>query len=363
MPSDIHEAPYWLALFSASDLARAAAKRAVFEWCVEQANPLSSLFALADPGLAELGLGVQQAGQLRETALRVEEQRLIWQSLVSRGFGLLSRDDIAFPDGLAQRLPESWVPYFVVYRGDLQLLSEPGLCFHGSSQPSESARVMLAGMSTGLADESSVLLSVLDKGVDALSLGRFLRASGRAIVMLACGVEQCKPDLEPFESAVDEGRLLVLSPYAPDAQQSSRLALASRALVGAMAEAVMLVEPDAGPSAWPSIPEEVTIACKSLVWTGDESDSAQAWIEAGATFVADASQALRELGRVLGKTDDGATSAASVHATADTEADYHVDTASTMELLQRMGRVPHSLAKRIGESAEPPRIAEEEAES
>ena len=46
MPSDSHEAPYWLALFSDSDLPRIAAKRAVFEWCVGQANPLSSLFAL-----------------------------------------------------------------------------------------------------------------------------------------------------------------------------------------------------------------------------------------------------------------------------------------------------------------------------
>ena len=195
-----------------------------------------------------------------------------------------------------------------------------------------------------------VLLECVGQGVEKSVLGDVLHAGGRAVAMLSCGVDQFGPGFERVSDEIDEGRLLALSPYPPEAGHTERLGLASRVLVGAMAEALVLVNPEKGPSSWPSVYEGASLASKALVLTSDEETTAKAWIDAGALQCADAGVALSALRALYGNADDGIPSTAAAEAIAKSEPIYFTDAASAIALLGSPGKVPQSLARRLEES-------------
>ena len=56
--------------------------------------------------------------------------------------GVVTHVDVAYPEALIQHLPKEWLPYFLFYRGDLSILTEPTLAIFGGVSPSSRAQEM-----------------------------------------------------------------------------------------------------------------------------------------------------------------------------------------------------------------------------
>ncbi len=83
-----------------------------------------------------------------------------------------------------------------------------------------------------------------ERGADReLTLGA-VAAGGQALAILPLGLSQAGAILSLAGSALDTGRLLLLSPFAPDTPYSERTAQARLPLVAALAHGLLLVEPD-----------------------------------------------------------------------------------------------------------------------
>ncbi|MCD6519220.1 MAG: hypothetical protein J7M05_04780, partial [Anaerolineae bacterium] len=126
------EAAYWFALLSQEAPARREAKRVIQRWCLEGGRPLSALFSLSEGELRErLALSEGQARRLLAAGARAPQAEATLQTLAAQGVGLVTRDDLRYPEALPQRLPEEWLPYYFFFKGELALLTEPGMALLG----------------------------------------------------------------------------------------------------------------------------------------------------------------------------------------------------------------------------------------
>jgi hypothetical protein len=268
--------------------------------------------------------------------------------------GLIIRSDVAYPDLLDERLPEDWLPYYLYYRGNAAILTQPGLAVLGATRPGDPARTIAQDLARALVADGHSLVGGYDRGVDRLALDAAWQAGGSTVLVLPLGMNPFRQALVGMQKQLDEGRALVLSPYAPDVAHSEALATARRALLVALSEALYYVEPDDEPKDWPALVELLPDRVRAAVW----QSAPASWTEAGATVFADVAEALRPL-RALYSGIEGVSEMAageeSLDGAALSEEDdlgepiEFTDAHSAVEMLGRTGAVPDVLARRLAQ--------------
>lgn len=349
------EAAYWLALLGASQVKRQLAKRVIHRWCVVGGQPLMALFDLGAAEAAErLGLSHAEAAQVLATGPDVAEQRGALAGLSRRGIGVITRVDAAYPDLLAERLPEERLPYFFFYAGDLENLTQPGVAILGAGAPSPDALALVGGLSAALAEEGHLLVGGYDRGVDRQALEDGHDAGAAITLVLPAGLDTMGAVLQRLVRGRAD-RVLALSPYSADTPYSDALAASRLCLIGALAEVLVLVAPDRGPDELADLRDLFASGAtppsrRALAWAGDPGSGTRAWIDAGAQPFDGVEAGLAHVLARFG--------AAPIDASGDTNVDglpgvepitFH-DADSAIETLEQLGRVPEALARRLREA-------------
>ncbi|MBC7235245.1 MAG: hypothetical protein H5T69_05345 [Chloroflexi bacterium] len=153
-----------------------------------------------------------------------------------------------------------------------------------------------------------------------------------------------------MQGEIDAGRLLLLSPFEPDAAYSPARAEARRVLLAAMSEALVLIAPEQPPEVWPTLPDFLVTEQRLFVWSGTLATIARAWVKRGAVSfdkAADVRRRLNELTGLGGPEADLGNAGRSVDDLPDVEPIAFTDAESAIEVLSRSGRVPDVLARRL----------------
>ena len=113
---DTHEQACWLATLTGEVWPLPRAKEILREWTVDKHRSVAALLALsAEQAMQELGLRETEAVQLAELAgMAVSLQKELGK-LARLDVRLISRTDAAYPEGLEQRLPEAFLPYYLFF--------------------------------------------------------------------------------------------------------------------------------------------------------------------------------------------------------------------------------------------------------
>ena len=344
----LQESPYWLALLCGGSLKQGVAKKLAYHWCVEEQHPLSALleFSPSDLG-ARFQLDINQAVDLLEAMRRdIPLRAALLNEQIQRGVDLITRVDVAYPEALTDRLPEEWLPYFIYYRGDMGILTEPPLAILGGRQPSPEVQKAVIELARILSQDGHHLVGAYEQGVDRLALDMAREAGTETTIILSQGMNCFDSSSGTIEKAFVKGHLLVLSPYAPDRAYSAALAKAGQVLVAALSEALVLFAPERMPSNWPLMTNFLEAGAKVFVWEGIGDDVTRAWIGAGAIPFADVSSAhdlIQDLFGVASGDDLGVR---------ETEAEDYgdlrmMDKNAAIEVLRRSGNVPEALAQRL----------------
>ena len=346
--SSLRERASWLAVFGAEQLGRQLVKRVIYDWCIEGGRPLDALFGQPTSEHEHLGLLPVQRQQLLAARSRIGGYQVMLTELERRGVGLITRADPAYPESLAQRLPEKWLPYYFFYQGSLDLLTQPGIGVVGGRQPTAGGRTMAHRVAEDLATDGHQLIDGYDRGVERLAMRAAMEADGSATVILPMGIEGLERVQDEIPSALLEDKLLVMSPYTPNTPFSEPLASARRVLLGALSEALLLIEPDHEPATWSWLPQFRSWGGRLSIWHDAGIEANRVWLEAGAVPFSDASSA-RSLVRDLfgGEAVLGGEGRPLSDALAETEPAFLADADATAEFLGRSGKVPEALQRRL----------------
>ncbi len=347
------EAAHWLAALDVDAAARRWVKPALYAWCVEGQRPLAALLSASVTEVAEVcGLDEAQARTFLGLEARLEAARAALRPLAEWGVEVVTRADVAYPEELTARLPEERLPYCWLYKGDLGILTEPGVAMIGAGQPDARAEATVRTLASGLVEQERHLVGGYERGVDRLALDAAAQAGGKVTLVAPLGLAHCRALLEGDAPAFGQGRRLVLSPFAPEAPLAEAQARARRTLVAALCDVLCLVAPDEGPDGWPFIAELMRQGLRASAWRGSEAEGTRRWLALGARpFDGRAN----ELAQAEADAPTSALPAAASEPLGgavmeETAPIAFADADEAISVLGRSGRVPAKLARRLRES-------------
>ena len=162
-----------------------------------------------------------------------------WQA---RAIWVVSRADAAYPRRLKTSLKEDAPP--VLYGcGDPWLLDEGGLAVVGSRNVDDRLVEYADGIGRLVARARRTVVSGGARGIDQAAMGGALQAGGKAVGILADGLERAALNRDHRNLLMD-GQLVLVSPYDPSAGFNVGNAMRRNKLIYALADAALVVNSD-----------------------------------------------------------------------------------------------------------------------
>ncbi len=171
----------------------------------------------------------------------VIEQEL--ERLAELGIWIVTRFDESYPPRLAERL-KSAAPPILYGAGDARLLNRPGLAVVGSRNIDQRGSALTEFAGNACAESKLTVYSGGARGVDKTAMGAALAAGGRAAGLLADSLEKAVRASDA-RSAIEEGQLVLATPYSPHASFNVGMAMARNKLIYALSNFALVIASDA----------------------------------------------------------------------------------------------------------------------
>ena len=191
---------------------------------------------------AELELLPQEAERIVRLLDRGGALALELETLFSRGLWAVTRVDDLYPAKLRNTLKHQ-APSILFGAGDIRLLEKGGVGVVGSRSIDEAAAAFARELGRKTAGAGLPLVSGGAKGSDQHGMAGAMEAEGTAIGALADSLEATVRKSEIRDLLLD-GRLVLLTPYAPTAGFSVGAAMGRNKLIYGLADFAVVVQSD-----------------------------------------------------------------------------------------------------------------------
>jgi len=166
--------------------------------------------------------------------------RLIKRTLRA-GVKVVCDGEPAYPAALAQATGHT-APPLLFLRGNTSLFGPLAAGIVGTRSPTPPGREMAAHCARIFAARRVPVISGAAAGVDTDGHLAALRAGGVTTAILPQGILTC-PLCAPFQTALAEGRLLLVSEFPPDALWQRHAAITRNATISALSHLLCVIEP------------------------------------------------------------------------------------------------------------------------
>jgi len=229
--------------------------------------------ALADRSPAELaaslGIAADEAGRIQRLLGRAERIASELERLHVNGIWAVTRADPQYPAKLRETLKHQ-APSVLFGAGEIGLLKRPGVAVVGSRHIDEAGTTFARRVGCRCAAAGVPVVSGGARGTDRLAMEGALEAGGTAFGVLADSVERTirQEDVHGF---LHDNRLVLLTPYAPDAGFSVGAAMGRNKVIYGLAEYAVVVSSDRNKGGtWAGAVEALKAGwCPLFVRTGD----------------------------------------------------------------------------------------------
>ncbi len=188
--------------------------------------------------LRAIGLHPRIVDNLLQMRREIDLERC-WQQIETFGIHVLTWDEEAYP----VRLKEIDQPPPVLYvRGELQIADEWAVAIVGTRRVTAYGRQVTEELAGTLARQGVTVVSGLARGVDSIAHDAALKAGGRTLAVLACGLERIYPPEHRrlAEQIMSQGALV--GDYAPGTPPDSANFPPRNRIISGLAQATVVVE-------------------------------------------------------------------------------------------------------------------------
>ena len=190
----------------------------------------------------EQALFIQAREQLPNVAFLVEE-------LLAQGYDILPVTVSDYPKALKQNLKYN-SPIVVYTKGNKALLNEPSIAIVGSRNADETSLAFTDNVAKRAVAENKVVVSGFAKGVDKQALDSALVAAGKSIIVLPQGIMTFAAGFKQYFKDISQGRVLVMSVFAPKAPWSVEFAMARNPIIYGLATEIFVAQSDDKGGTW-----------------------------------------------------------------------------------------------------------------
>lgn len=241
-----NEVTYWLALINQSGLKLNLVKPIIQRWCVVEKRPLANLFSLPPLDLsATFGLSENDAEKVLAVTANLQNQADTLAKWQSQGYEPIICTDIRYPQRLTYALPPAKHPLVLWVRGPAELLNRPGVTMLGRQGSDEATVNFIDELMGTLEAEEIGLISGYSRGLDRTTFETMLATeNGYTVAVLPMGLNAFTKTTTKLEPAIEAGRTVLVSPFAPDTPFNDKLADARNMLIDYMTLALLIPESD-----------------------------------------------------------------------------------------------------------------------
>ncbi|MBZ0266024.1 DNA-protecting protein DprA [bacterium] len=178
------------------------------------------------------------------------------ENWMNKGIWIVTRNDQNYPNSLKIRFG-NYCPPILFGSGDLSLFNTEGLAVVGSRNVDDEGEKFTAEISRFCAENGISIVSGGARGVDQVSMLASLDAYGTAIGVLADGLMRSSVSGKYREAIMDQ-RLLLISPYNPDARFNVGNAMGRNKYIYALSNYALVIsaEKEKG-GTWAGATEEI----------------------------------------------------------------------------------------------------------
>jgi predicted Rossmann fold nucleotide-binding protein DprA/Smf involved in DNA uptake len=208
------------------------------------ATPGALLGQTAESLQRELQLTLEEAQHLAALLDRAGAVGFAMQQLEEQGIWIVTRADENYPQRLKEKL-ESKAPVVLFGAGPLTLVERKGVAIVGSRTVSENdtAGKFTERIAERCARDKLNVVSGGAKGVDIISMRTVLQRDGKAIGVMSDSLAKKIREREARQYVTEE-RLLLLSPFHPDAGFQVANAMSRNKVIYALADYAVVVSSD-----------------------------------------------------------------------------------------------------------------------
>ena len=197
------------------------------------AQRIKSTLKIGDDEAARLAWLLDRGGVMEEELNRLAEL----------GIWVITRFDDDYPPRLTERLKGA-APVIIYGAGDARLLSRRGLAVVGSRNIDQRGFALTEFIGNACSESKLVVYSGGARGVDKTAMGAALAAGGSPAGLLADSLEKAIRAADA-RTHIEEGQLVLATPYSPQASFNVGMAMARNKLIYALSDFALVIASDA----------------------------------------------------------------------------------------------------------------------
>lgn len=248
------ELTYWVTLALIPKM-RTKRKNEIYVNCFQHV-PQISIIDLFDNSLNWdiVGLNEIEKAQFEEARTQLANNSFLVEELIAQGYEILPIVHEDYPKLLKENLKYN-APSVIFTKGNKSLLQEPSIAIVGSRNADAKSLAFTDNIAMMATAENKVVVSGFAKGVDRQALDSAVGANGKSIIVLPQGIMTFGSGFKQQFKHISQGRVLVMSTFAPKAPWSVEFAMARNLIIYGMASEIYVAQSDDKGGTWSGVVE------------------------------------------------------------------------------------------------------------
>lgn len=199
-----------------------------------------------------VGLNEVEKSQFEEARIQLANNSFLVEELIAQGYDILPITHSEYPKILKDNLKYN-APTIIYTKGNKALLQEPTIAIVGSRNADTISLTFTDNIAKKAVAENKVVISGFAKGVDRKALDSAVEASGKSIIVLPQGIMTFGSGFKQYYKHIAQGKVLVMSTFAPKAPWSVEFAMARNPIIYGMASEIYVAQSDDKGGTWSGV--------------------------------------------------------------------------------------------------------------
>jgi DNA protecting protein DprA len=199
-----------------------------------------------------VGLNDLEKALFQEAKSKLANNAFLVEDMTNQGYDIFPITHPNYPKILKDNLKFN-APTVIYTKGNPELLQAPSLAIVGSRKADATSLSFTDNIAKKATLNNKVIVSGFAKGVDRQALDSTLEANGKSIVVLPQGIMTFTSGFKQYFKHIAQGRVLVMSTFAPKAPWSVELAMARNPIIYGMASEIFVAQSDDKGGTWSGV--------------------------------------------------------------------------------------------------------------
>ena len=246
------ELTYWVTL-AAMPKIWTKRKNEIYVNCYQHIPQISIIDLFENSSIWDIvGLNEIEKKQFEEARTQLANNSFLIEELMAQGYDILPITHDNYPKLLKANLKFN-APTVLYTKGNKSLLQEPSRAIVGSRRADANSLIFTDNIAKKATEKDKVVVSGFAKGVDRQALDSAVEANGKSIIVLPQGIMTFGAGFKQYYKHIAQGKVLVMSSFAPKAHWSVEFAMARNPIIYGMASEIFVAQSDDKGGTWSGV--------------------------------------------------------------------------------------------------------------